>query len=259
MTDTIVDEIAPDIYRLSTYVDPADLVFNQYLVVAEQPLLFHCGGRQLFPLVSAAVERVMPVQRLRWISFGHVESDECGSMNDWLDRAPHAQVAHGVLGVTISLTDLADRPPRMLANGEVLDLGGKRVRWIDTSHVPHGWESGLLCEKETGTLFCGDLFTVTGRQPALSETDPVGPAMAAEDRFHATALTPDTAATIRGLANEAPTRLALMHGPTYSGDTVAALNGLAERYEQRLRAAMQAAAEGARASRSGGIPPHGTS
>ena len=114
---TSVDEIAPNIYRLSTFVEQAGLVFNQYLVVAEEPLLFHCGPRLLFPLVSAAVERVMPVERLRWVTFGHVESDECGSMNNWLAAAPRAEIAHGVLGVMVSLADLADRPPRTLADG----------------------------------------------------------------------------------------------------------------------------------------------
>jgi flavorubredoxin len=235
---TVVDEIAPDVYRLSTYVEPADLVFNQYLVAAEEPLLFHCGGRQLFPQVSEALARVLPVQRLRWISFGHVESDECGSMNSWLAAAPHAEVVHGVLGVMVSLADLADRPPRTLTDGEALDLGGKVVRWLDTSHVPHGWESGLLREEQSGTLFCGDLFTATGRHPAISGTEPVEPAMAAEDRFHATALTPDTAPTIRRLGADPPSTLALMHGPAFSGDTVAALNELADSYDQRLNAAL---------------------
>lgn len=235
---TVVDEIAPDIYRLSTYVEPADLVFNQYLVLAEEPLLFHCGGRQLFPQVSEVLGRVLPLERLRWISFGHVESDECGSMNSWLAAAPHAEVVHGVLGVMVSLADLADRPPRTLTDGEALDLGGKVVRWLDTSHVPHGWESGLLREEQSGTLFCGDLFTATGRHPAMSATEPVEPAMAAEDRFHATALTPDTAPTIRGLAADRPTTLALMHGPAFSGDTVAALHELADSYDQRLSVAL---------------------
>lgn len=236
--ETQLAEIAPDIYRMSTYVEPADLVFNQYLVMAEEPLLFHCGGRRLFPSVSAAVARVLPLDRLRWVSFGHVESDECGSMNDWLAAAPRAEVVHGVLGVMVSLADLADRPPRMLVDGETLDLGGKVVRWADTSHVPHGWESGVLHEQQTGTLFCGDLFTATGRHPALSGSDPIGPAMAAEDRFHATALTPDTAPTIRALADGRPATLALMHGPAFSGDTVAALHGLADSYDQRLLAAL---------------------
>jgi flavorubredoxin len=233
-------EIAPGIHQFRFYDAARGIGFNQYLVAADEPLLFHCGGRQLFPLVSDAVARVLPVDSLRWISFGHVESDECGSMNDWLAAAPDAQVVHGVLGVQISLADLADRPPRMLADGEVLDLGGKRVRWIDTSHVPHGWESGLLHEQETGTLFCGDLFTSLGRHPATSESDQVGPALATEERFRATALTPETGPTIRSLARLDPAALALMHGPAFHGDAPRALHDLADSYDQLLDAAITA-------------------
>ncbi|MFC7718555.1 oxygen-binding di-iron domain-containing protein [Nonomuraea recticatena] len=140
-------------------------MFNQYLVDAEEPLLFHTGLRGLFPLVSAAVERVMPVERLRWVTFGHLEADECGSMNSWLAAAPHAQIAHGALGCLVSVNDLADRPPRPLADGEVMDLGGKRMRRIETPHVPHGWDAGLFFEETTGTLLCGDLFTSMGSPP----------------------------------------------------------------------------------------------
>jgi len=129
--DTRIDEIAPDLYRFSTFVPeiapPAGFTFNQFLLMAEEPLLFHCGQRQLFPTVSAAVARVLPLERLRWLSFGHVEADECGAMNLWLAAAPRAQVAHGQLACMVSLNDLADRPPRALADGEVLDLGGRRV------------------------------------------------------------------------------------------------------------------------------------
>ena len=236
--ETTVDEIAPQIYRLSTYDEPADFTFNQYLIDAEEPLLFHCGGRQMFPLISAAAARVVPMDRLRWISFGHVESDECGSMNEWLAAAPSSEVVHGPIGVMVSLTDLADRPPRQLADGETLDLGGKRVRWVDTAHVPHGWESGLLFEETTGTLLCGDLFGSIGAHPATTEKDIVGPASAAEDIFHATALTPDTAPAIRRLADLAPSTLALMHGPAFLGDTSAALRELAGDYDRRLDAAL---------------------
>lgn len=188
--DTVVDEVAPDIFRLSTYLPAVDLQFNQFLVRAEEPLLFHTGYRLLFPTIRDALARVIDPLALRWISFGHVEADECGAMNEWLSVAPSAQVVHGRLGVMVSLGDLADRPPRALAEGEVLDLGRRRVRWIDTAHVPHGWDSGLLLEETTGTLLCGDLFTATGPGPAVSGADPVGPALAAEDRFGATALTP---------------------------------------------------------------------
>jgi flavorubredoxin len=169
--ETHVTEIAPDIYRLSTYVDDAGLVFNQFLVDADEPLLFHAGLRSLFPLVSAAVARVLPVPRLRWITFGHLEADECGAMNSWLAAAPQAEVAHGAMGCAVSVNDLADRPPRPLQDGEVLDLGSRRLRRIETPHVPHGWDAGLLYEETTGTLLCGDLFTALGRPPAVTERE----------------------------------------------------------------------------------------
>lgn len=232
--ETRTDEIADGIYRLSTYVPEADFMFNQFLVDADEPLLFHCGPRRMFPLVSAAVAGVMPVERLRWITFGHVESDECGSMNDWLAAAPDAVVAHGVVGCMVSIEDLADRPPRPLEHGEVMDLGGKRIKHLDTPHVPHAWEARLLFEETTGTLFCGDLFTATGDSPPLTTDDIVAPALAAEEQFLASALTPATAPTIRSLAEPGPTTLALMHGPSFNGDCRAALHALADGYQARL-------------------------
>ncbi|WP_188191128.1 MBL fold metallo-hydrolase [Nonomuraea sp. SYSU D8015] len=234
--DTTVTEVAPDIYRLSTFIPDAGITFNQFLIDAGEPLLFHTGLRALFPSVSAAVERVVPVARLRWITFGHVEADECGSMNSWLAAAPDAQVAHGVLGCMVSVNDLADRPPRQLADGEVMDLGGKRVRRIETPHVPHGWDAGLFFEETTGTLLCGDLFTAMGQAPALTEHEIVSPALAAEDAFGATCLTPSTGPTIRALAGLKPATLCLMHGPAYQGDGTAALRDLAGAYEERLAA-----------------------
>ena len=241
--ETKIAEIAAGIYRLSTHVPqiapPAGFTFCQFLVAGEQPLLFHCGARAMFPLISTAVARVMPLDRLRWISFGHVESDESGAMNAWLAHAPSAQVVHGMTACMVSLNDLADRPPRALADGEVLDLGGKRVRWIDTPHVPHGWEAGVMLEETTGTLLCGDLFTQTGDSPALvTGGDIVGPAGAAEDMFRATSIGPATGPTIRRLAALAPRRLALMHGPSFEGDAAAALTALAADYERRVRAAL---------------------
>jgi flavorubredoxin len=234
--DTEVTEIAPDVYRLSTYVSEADIVFNQFLVDAEEPLIFHTGLRALYPLVSAAVERVVPVERLRWITFGHLEADECGAMNSWLAAAPQAQVAHGALGCLVSVNDMADRPPRPLQDGEVIDLGGRRVRRIDTPHVPHGWDAGLVFEETTGTLLCGDLFTAVGHTPALTEREITGPALRAEDVFHATCLTPATGPTIRALADLQPTTLGLMHGPAFAGDCAQALRDLADAYDARLAA-----------------------
>lgn len=231
---TTVDEVGDGIYRLSTWLEAAGLVFNQYLIDAEEPLLFHTGQRALFPDVSAAVASVVPLDRLRWISFGHLESDECGAMNEFLAAAPHAQVVGSHLANILSLFDLCDRPPHSMADGEVLDLGGKRVRMLDTPHVPHGWDAHLLFEEATATLLCGDLFTATGPSPASSDADIVGPAIAAEDLFGATCLTPTTAPTIRGLADLAPGTLALMHGPAYTGDGPAALHALADDIERRL-------------------------
>jgi len=234
---TRVDEIADGIFRLSTFVPevapPAGFAFNQFLVRAEQPLLFHTGHRRLFPAVHEAVARLIDPATLRWVSFGHVEADECGAMNKWLAAAPGAEIAHGAIGCDVSLNDLADRPPRVLADGEVLDLGGKRVRYIDTPHTPHGWDAGLLYEETTQTLLCGDLFTQTGRTDALTEGDIVGPAAAAEDLFLFSSLHPEMSRTIRNLAPLGAKTLGLMHGPAFAGDTAAALAALADDYDRR--------------------------
>jgi flavorubredoxin len=237
-----IDEIGDSTYRLSIYVPeiapPFGFTFNQFLILGDEPLLFHCGLRKMFPLVSAAVARIIPVERLRWLIFGHFEADECGSMNEWLAAAPRAQIAHGLVGCSVSIRDFADRPPRMLSNGEAIDIGGKRVRYIDTPHVPHGWDAGVVFEETTSSLFCGDLFTQLGNGPALTETDIVEPAMAAEDDSHFTSLGPTTAPTIRRLADLAPRTLAVMHGSSFSGDAAAALRSLADHYERRLRIAL---------------------
>ena len=238
---TTIDEIADGIYRLSTYVPeiapPAGFTFNQFLLDAEQPLLFHTGQRFLFPMLSEAVARIVPVESLRWITFGHVESDESGSMNMWLAAAPKAEVAHGALGCMVSLNDLCDRPPRPLADGEVIDLGGKRVRHIDTPHVPHAWEARVLFEETTGTLLCGDLFTHLGNGPAVTSDDVVGPAIEGEEAFHASCLSPQTPDTIRRLAELSPNTLALMHGSSFQGDGAGALNSLADYYAREIEQA----------------------
>jgi flavorubredoxin len=237
--ETRTDEIADGIYRFSTLIDqaaPGGFQFNQFLIDADEPLLFHTGLRSLFPLVTEAVARIRPVEDLRWITFGHVEADECGSMNEWLERAPQATVAHGGLGCAVSLNDLCIRPPRPLADGEVLDLGGKRVRHLDTPHVPHGWEARVLYEETTGTLLCGDLLTQTGDGAALSEEDPIERAIAAEDQFRQTAPTTSFAPTVRRLADLAPTTLATMHGSSYRGDGASVLRTLADEFESRYLA-----------------------
>jgi flavorubredoxin len=243
--ETRIAEIADGIYRLSTWVPeiapPAGFTFNQFLVRGEEPLLFHTGLRRMFPLVRDALARIIPPESLRWIAFGHYEADECGAMNEWLAVAPRAQVAHGQTACLVSLNDMADRAPRILADGEVLDIGGHRLRYLDTPHIPHGWEAGVMLEEASGTLLCGDLFTQLGDGAALTEGDVVGPAIAAEDMFRFSSLNPGMGATIRRLAGLAPRRLALMHGPSFAGDGAAALHALARDYDRRVAASLDEA------------------
>ena len=244
MTPT-VDEIADGIFRIATWipdVSPEGFTFNQFLVRGEESLLFHTGMRGLFPLVSEAVATVVPVESLRWITFGHVEADECGAMNMWLAAAPGSQVAHGALGVDVSLNDLCDRPPVALEPGQVIDLGGKRLRQIPTPHVPHGWDAQVLFEETTGTLLCGDLFSHVGAPPALTTGDVVDPAIAAEELFHSSSLSPQTASTLRSLGDLEPTTLAIMHGSSFQGDGRKALYELAKAYESLVVEAAESAA-----------------
>jgi flavorubredoxin len=236
--ETKVDEIAERIYRLSTFlpaVGPRGLTFNQFLVDAAEPLLFHCGQRALFPAVSEALSRIIDPRRLRWIAFSHIEADECGALGEWLEAAPEATVTHGAIGCAIWLNDQAPRPPRALADGEVLDLGDRRVRRLDTPHVPHCWDAGLLFEETTQTLFTSDLLTHVGDPPSLIDGDVLGPAMEAEKRFGYTALTPATSVTIRRLAALEPRTLAIMHGSSFAGNARPVLESLAAFYDDLLQ------------------------
>jgi flavorubredoxin len=232
--ETALDEISDGIYRISTLVPdaaPGGFSFNQFLIAADEPLLFHTGPRGMFPLVAEAVARVMPVSSLRWVSFGHVESDECGAMNLWLEAAPHSEVVFNALGCDVSLNDLCDRPPKVLDDGDTLDIGGRRLSLIQTPHVPHGWEAQVLFEEVTATLLCGDLLSHTGDGPAVTDTDVVGLAVEAELLFGASSLAPGTGGVLRRLAELHPRTLAIMHGSSYSGDGTAALNDMADQYE----------------------------
>jgi flavorubredoxin len=230
--ETTVVEIATDIYRLSTWIPdigPSGFTMNQFLLTGDEPFLFHCGQRQLFPLVSEAVNRVLPVEKLRWISFGHLEADECGAMNMFLGAAPNAEVIHGALACMLSLIDMCDRAP-VQAKEESLDIGGHRLLFISTPHVPHNWEAGLWFDEATSTLFAGDLLAQAGNPAPLTESDCVAPAIEAEEFFHATGLTTNLQPTLEQLAELNPTTLAIMHGSSYSGDGAAQLRALAEGY-----------------------------
>lgn len=227
---TVIDEIGEGIYRISTPVReiPGGFSFNQYLVVDDEPLLFHTGGRKLFPEVSRAIARVIPVDRLRWIGFSHVEADECGAMNEFLAAAPRATPVAGHVGAMIGLADSADRPARALAEGEALSTGKRRFTWLDAPHVPHAWECGFMFESTTRTLLCGDLFTQPGADnPPLTEGDVLGPSEAFRAQMDYFSHSPLARATLDKLAATEPRTLACMHGSAWTGDGAKMLRALA--------------------------------
>jgi flavorubredoxin len=230
-TGTNICEVGDGLYRINTPVPiPGQrFSFNQYLLMADEPLLFHTGLRSLFPHVRDAVAAVMPVTKLRYISFSHVEADECGSLNLWLEAAPHAAPLCGGIAAMVSVNDLADRPPRAMADGEVLSLGNRLVRWIDAPHVPHGWECGYLYEEVTGTLFCGDLFTQPGTgDVALTESDILGPSESFRQPMDYYAHAATTQATLAKIAATEPETLACMHGSAWRGKGGDLIRALAE-------------------------------
>jgi flavorubredoxin len=233
-SSTRVDEITDGIFRISTPVPasvvPGGFTFNQYLIRDAEPLLFHTGPRMLFGAVREAIERVVPVATLRYISFSHVEADECGSLNWFLAAAPQAVPLCGQIAAMVSIGDLADRPPRALADQQRLTLGQHTVQWIDAPHLPHGWECGFLAETTTRTLLCGDLFTQFGEaHPVITEDDILEPSEAARSAMDYYAHSPDTGRLLARLADTAPTTLACMHGPAWRGDGAALLRSLAAR------------------------------
>jgi len=237
-TATTATEIAPGIHRISTYQPdgpPGGITFNQFIVAGEEPLLFHTGTRRLFSHVRDAAATILDPASIRWISSGNASRpDEFGALCDWELLAPNATAAHGRTGCFLCLTDMSSRPPRVLANNEVIDIGGHVLQWIDTPHVPGPWEAGALFDQTTATLFCGDLFSRTGPAPATTTDDIAAAAIAHDQLMHGHAYTPQTGATLRRLAVLEPERLALMHGPTFIGDGASQLATLAAYFDSRL-------------------------
>jgi flavorubredoxin len=237
---TRVDEVADGIYRISTPVTivPGGFTFNQYLIVDDEPLLFHTGPRRLFPFVREAVEAVLPPERLRHVGLSHFEADECGALNDFLALAPHSAPVCGRIAAMVSVDDVADRKARALADGESIALGRHTLRWLDTPHVPHAWECGFLFEERTRTLLCGDLFTQPGAEhPPLTKGDILGPSEAMREQLDYYAHSTSTRATLERLADLRPATLACMHGSAWEGDGDALLRALADRLEGSERAA----------------------
>jgi flavorubredoxin len=228
---TNVHEVADGIYRINTPVglpgSAGQFNFNQYLIVDDEPMLFHTGLRQLFPVVREAIGAVLPVERLRYIAFSHFESDECGALNPLLAVAPQAVPVCSQIAALVSVADYADRAPRALADGEELPLGRHKIRWFDTPHMPHAWECGLMLDVTTRTFFCGDLFTQGGSgEVALTESDILGPSESFRAPLDYFAHAPQTSAMLERLAREEPTTLACMHGSAWRGDGAGLLREL---------------------------------
>ncbi len=228
-----IEEVAPDLYRISTYVPEINLQFNQFLVRDDEPLLFHTGMRGMFPLVRDEIARVIEPSRIRWIGFSHFEADECGALNEWLQIAPEAEPVCSLVGAMVSVNDFAQRPARAMTDGEVLITGKYRFRFLHTPHVPHCWEAGLMFEETQSTLLCSDLFTHQGNVEPQTSSDVVGrfrQGLIAEQQgplANAYPYSPQTEDTLRRLAALMPKTLAIMHGSTFTGDGERALKDLA--------------------------------
>ncbi len=228
-----VIEIAPDLYRISTFHPDYGIQFNQFLIKDEEPFIMHTGFKKMFPITLEAVSSVIDPAKLRWIGFSHFESDECGALNEWLNIAPNAQAVCSFVGTMVMVNDFADRPARPLNDGEVLEIGRHRLRFLATPHVPHCWDAGLFFEENEKTLLCSDLFFQPGDPEPLTESDVVERAKAAIIEGLSTPLandmpyTPYTDSTLRRLADLEPQTLAVMHGSSFRGDGRAAILELA--------------------------------
>ena len=237
---TSTTEIGPDLYRISTYVPDIDLQFNQFLVKDEEPLLFHTGFKSMFPLIRDAVATVIEPSRIRWIGFSHFEADECGSLNEWLHLAPSAQPVCSLVGALVSVNDFSIRPARPLNHNEILKTGKYRFRYLQTPHVPHCWEAGLMFEETNRVLLCSDLFHQNGNVEPLTESDVVERARKVLVDYEAGPFakympyTPYTDRILRGLADLRPTTLATMHGSTFIGDGARALRDWAVMMKETL-------------------------
>ena len=238
-----IDEIAPDLFRISVFVPGIDLQFNHFVVRDDEPLLFHTGMRKMFPEVREAVARIIDPATLRWISWSHFEVDECGALNDWLAVAPHAQPACSEVGVLVNLHDFSDRPARGLSKDDVIDTGRHRYRYVPTPHLPHGWDAGVLFEERDRILLCSDLFHQLGDVEAVTSADILGrwDAAVAAYQNHPVLmdyvpLTPATRHRLNELAALQPRILAAMHGSSFAGDAASALRNAGDMLERRLGA-----------------------
>jgi flavorubredoxin len=233
-TGTRVDEVADGIYRICTPLDviPGGFTFNSYLIADDEPVLFHTGYRKIFPITLEAINKVMPVEKLRWIGGSHFEGDEFGALNDLLAAAPEATPFGTEVGVLTSLNDFAARPARGFGDGEEFSIGSRRMKWLYTPHVPHGWDCGILFDLSTRTLLCGDLFTQAGANlPPVTESEVLTASEGMRGMMDYYAHATSTSAILERLAGLHPTMLACQHGSAYRGDGAALLRELATTIE----------------------------
>ena len=233
-------EIAPDIYRISTFHPDFGIQFNQFLIKDDEPFIMHTGMKKMFPVTREAIASLIEPARLRWIGFSHFESDECGALNEFLNIAPNAQAVCSIVGAMVTVNDFADRPARALADNEVFAIGSHRLTFLATPHLPHGWDAGLFFEERDKTLLCSDLFFHPGDPEPMTESDVVGRASTSITEGMAGPLandmpyTPYTDATLRRLAELEPRTLALMHGTSFRGDGRRAILDLAGVIQEKL-------------------------
>lgn len=243
---TAIDEIAPDLFRLSLHVPELDMQFNHFLVRDDEPLLFHAGLRQMFPPLREAVARLIDPATLRHVAWSHFESDEVGGLNHWLETAPHAQPVCTLVGKLVNADDFAIRPALGLTDDDVLETGRFRFRFQRSPHIPHGWDAGVLFEETGGTLFCSDLFHHFGNGPAVTGSDLIGPCKEALQRLRQGPLagympyTSRTDGVLRSLAELQPQTLAVMHGSSFSGPCAQPLTDLADVIREAFEAPDQA-------------------
>ena len=211
---------------------PGGFTFNSYLIADDEPLLFHTGYRKIFPITLEAIKKVMPVEKLRWIGGSHFEGDEYGALNDLLASAPEATPFGTEIGVLTSLNDFAARPARGFGDGEEFSIGSRRMKWLYTPHVPHGWDCGILFDLSTQTLLCGDLFTQAGaNMPPVTESEILTASEGMRGMMDYYAHATSTSTILERLAGLSPAMLACQHGSAYRGDGAALLRELATTIE----------------------------
>lgn len=240
-----IDEIAPDVFRISIYVPDIDMQFNQFLIRDKEPLLFATGLKAFFPEMQEAVKQLMDPSHLRWIGFSHFESDECGSLNNWLELAPQSQAVTGFIGGMVNINDFAIRPAHILENGQVLNIGSKKLRYLSTPHVPHGWDAGLFYEENDRTLLTSDLFHHDGNVEPITRQSLAERTRESLIGFEQSPLagyipySSKTDRILHDLADLRPNTLAVMHGSSFSGDGKKAIEDLREVWKSVLSEKVQ--------------------